>query len=105
MQRQAEIAERQQFVKKFYSERREAGLKIDPATAEIFWHWAQILDPYGIDPDMPKENSCIGRVYFARSPESEGWVEFGDLPDATETKLWERLRNSDGADGDVLLPL
>ena len=75
---------------RFLSVRREAGQKIDPATAEVDWTYAQIMDPYGIDPDLPEEHFCVGRVYFARSPESDIWVWFGDLPDATWDALWQR---------------
>src|SRR5262249_48823397 len=32
--------------------------------------------------------SCGG--YFARSPGSEVWVWFGDLPDAIEDALWKK---------------
>jgi hypothetical protein len=40
-------------------------------TAEVDWRYAQVLDPYGVDPDLPEECQCIGRAYFARSPETE----------------------------------
>jgi hypothetical protein len=82
----------EQELKEFRSIREEAGLKIDPATAEVNWEWAQVADPYGIRPDLPREYQQVGRVYFARSPESHIWVEFGDLPGAIRDSLWERLR-------------
>ena len=70
---------------------KEAGLRIDPETAEVCWDYAQVVDPYGIhnlsDED---EHYCIGRAYFARSPNSDVWVEFGDLPDATRDALWQK---------------
>jgi hypothetical protein len=69
--------------------RREAGLKIDPENAEVCWRYAQTLDPYGIDPDLPEECQQIGREYFARSPESDIWVCFGDLPEGVREKLWK----------------
>jgi hypothetical protein len=53
---------------KWLATRKEAGLQIDPKTAEVHWGWGQICDPYGIDPDLPEEYDCIGRIYFARSP-------------------------------------
>ena len=28
--------------------RKEAGLKIDPATAEVMWTYGYTLDPYGV---------------------------------------------------------
>ena len=33
--------------------RREAGQKIDPQTADVFWCYAQIADPYGVCPELP----------------------------------------------------
>jgi len=71
--------------------RKEAGLKIDPETAEVDWDYAQTLDPYGIDPDLPEELRQVGREYFARSPGSHIWVHFGDLPETTRAELWRRL--------------
>ena len=62
--------------------RKEAGLKIDPETAEVEWTYAQTLDPYGVYPELPEEYWQVGREYFARSPGSDVWVWFGDLPDA-----------------------
>ena len=47
-------------------------------------------DPYGVDPELPEEYWQVGREYFARSPGSDVWVWFGDLPDATRDALWEK---------------
>lgn len=69
--------------------RKESGLKIDPETAEVMWDYGQTLDPYGVDPDLPEECQQIGRNYFARSPGSNVWVSFYDLPDATHDALWK----------------
>jgi hypothetical protein len=73
--------------------RKEAGLKIDPETAEVEWTYAQVLDPYGIYPDLPEECDCVGRECFARSMGSEVWVNFGDLPKATRDALWKKHRS------------
>jgi hypothetical protein len=70
--------------------RKKAGREIDPETAEVLWDYVLTLDPYGIHPEITEELSCIGRDYFARSPESDIWVWFGDLPRATERALWEK---------------
>jgi len=59
--------------------RKEAGLKIDPET-------------YGVHPDLPEEYRQIGREYFARSPGSDIWVSFDDLPDAIREALWEKKK-------------
>ncbi|MCZ6839923.1 MAG: hypothetical protein O7G13_11685 [Alphaproteobacteria bacterium] len=73
--------------------RKERGRKIDANTAEVEWCYAQVLDPYGIDPDLPEECRSIGRAYFARSPDSEIWVWFGDLPDEVRKKFWTLYRS------------
>jgi hypothetical protein len=75
--------------------KKEAGLQIDPETAEVYWQHGQILDPYGVDTDLPEECKTIGRVYFARSPGTDVWVCFDDLPEATRSVLWERLKRGD----------
>jgi hypothetical protein len=77
-------------LKEFQSIRKEAAQHIDPVTAEVEWVYVQILDPYGIDTALPEECRQVGRDYFARSPGSDIWVWFGDLPEATRTALWER---------------
>jgi hypothetical protein len=69
--------------------RKEEALKIDPATAEVDWIYAQTLDPYGIDPDLPEECQQVGREYFARRPGSDIWVWFGDLSEKTRDQLWD----------------
>jgi hypothetical protein len=71
----------EQESQEFRSIRKEAGRRIDPAAAEVRWIYTQTLDPYGIDPDLPEECLQVGREYFARSPESDTWVWFGDLSD------------------------
>ncbi len=71
--------------------RKEEGRKIDPDFAEVTWEYALTIDPYGVYPDLPEECQQVGRVYFARSPGSDIWVSFCDLPDETRERLWERL--------------
>jgi len=68
--------------------RKAAGLHIDPETAIVNWEYRYTCDPYGDHPDLPTYQQ-IGREYFARSPESNVWVLFEDLPDATHDALWE----------------
>ena len=70
--------------------RKEEGRKIDPETAEVWFTWAQTLDPYGVYPDLPEECQQVGRAYFARSPGSDIPVSFYDLPDETRRRLWEQ---------------
>jgi hypothetical protein len=78
--------------------RKEAGLRIDPATAEVSWHYAQVADPYGVLPERAEEWDCVGRQYFARSPESDVWVSFHDLPKATVDALWKKADAMDDDD-------
>ena len=82
--------------------RKEAGAKIDPQTAKVSWHWAQVLDPYGVL-DLEEEAQCVGRAYFACNPQSDVWVSFHDLPEATVRALWRRIESGD-LDGDDDLP-
>jgi hypothetical protein len=73
--------------------RKEAGLKIDPETAEVYWTYGQTLDPYGVcdEWELPEEFDQIGREHFARAPGSDIWVHFRDLPETVRTKVWARL--------------
>jgi hypothetical protein len=82
----------QMTVKQWLAIRKEAGLKIDPETAEATWIYAYEFDPYGVYPDLPGFWQQIDRVYFARSPGSDVWVHFDDLPDTTRDALRERSR-------------
>src|SRR5260370_15232926 len=66
--------------RKWLAIRKKAGRKIDPEAAEVWWIYAQTLDPYGVYPELPEEYQQVGRAYFARSPESDIWVCFYDLP-------------------------
>ena len=72
--------------------RREEGFKIDPETAEVDWNYGLTCNPYGIldEWEWPEEFHQVGREYFARSPGSDVWVHFSDLPDATREALWKR---------------
>jgi hypothetical protein len=76
-------------IQKYLDDRKREAVTIDPQTAEVSWWYAETLDPYGVY-DLPPEAQQIGREYFARRPGSEIWVWFGDLADATSTKLMER---------------
>jgi hypothetical protein len=70
--------------------RKAVGLHINPETAEVEWIYAQTLDPYGDYSDLPEEYQQVGREYFARSPGSDVWIDFGDLPQRTRDALWEK---------------
>ena len=76
-------------VGEFITIRKDEGLKIDPATAEVDWNYALVFDPYGVYPMPPEDSECnqVGRAYFARRPGSDVWVEFGDLPKTGTGKI------------------
>jgi hypothetical protein len=78
-------------VEEWLAARKREGLKIDPETAEVTWWYAQVVDPYGVERNLPEECQCIGRAYFARRPESDIWVCFDDLPDETADRLFEKF--------------
>ena len=73
--------------------RKEAAVKIDPETAEVCWEYGSVRDPYGLY-DLTDEDN-IGLNYFARSPESEVWVVFRDLPAPTRDRLRARIAAGD----------
>ena len=70
--------------------RKEAGIHIDPNTAEVMWIYTRTLDPYGVHSNLPVELQQIGREYFARSPEYDIWVWFGDLHGEAQERLWHK---------------
>lgn len=58
----------------------------------MFFIYAQTLDPYGDDPDLPEELQQLGREYFAVDPSEGVAVSLRDLPEATRTALEEKRR-------------
>ena len=76
-------------VKEWLAVREREALKIDPETAEATWWYAATQDPYGVYPEIHIE--CIGRESFARRPQSDIWVWFGDLPEAVQERLQNKL--------------
>jgi hypothetical protein len=53
------------------------------------------LDLYGVldEWELPEEFDSLGRGHFARSPGSDVWVHFSDLPDGVEKQLWASHRS------------
>jgi len=72
--------------------RKKAGRKINPETADIKWEYGNALDPYGIRPEFWGPYHQFQWNYFARSPRSDIWVFFYDLPTATRHALWKKHR-------------
>jgi hypothetical protein len=91
-QRDSEQEDSQMTKEQWLAIRKEAAVKIDPETAEVFWGYGSVRDPYGLY-ELTDEEGNIGRNYFARSPESEVWVEFGDLPEKIRVALWEKQKS------------
>ena len=91
-----EEAEYLRRIKKFRERRREAGLKIDPDTAEICMVYREGCDPYDIDPLLSREfKGGPIKTWFVRSPGSDIWIEEGDLPAATLDALREKQKTSE----------
>jgi hypothetical protein len=69
----------------------EAALHIDPETAEIKCEHSWFLDPYGIDQRKYQKRMPH---YFARSPGSDTWVAWDDLPYDVELSLWQKHKKT-----------
>jgi hypothetical protein len=82
-----EGAQRLQLIEQRRESRREAGRKIDPATALVTVAYRYLLDPYDDGYFIPLEARCMGAVEFARAPDSDEWIAFADLPEATVDAL------------------
>ena len=76
-------------VEQWLAIRKEAALRIDPATAEVEWAYGYVMDPYDVY-ELSEEEKCVGRVYFARSPGSDVWVSFHDLAKPIVEALWDK---------------
>jgi hypothetical protein len=81
-----EGAQRLQLIEQRRERRREAGRKIDPATALVTVAHRYQLDPYDDGYFIP-EGRRLGAVEFARAPDSNEWIAFADLPEATVDAL------------------
>jgi hypothetical protein len=93
-----ETVKKEEEVDQFIADRKAAGLKIDPATAEVTWDMGVVGDPYDIQPDMPAEYLLVGRRFFARAPGGD-WVSEHDLPAAVLAALRDRMPPMFGARG------
>jgi hypothetical protein len=97
--------------KEWLASRKKAGQEIDPETAEVICRYVHLADPYGVCADFPEELDFFSRVFFARSPNSDIWVRFDDLPKATVERLMQWMETGDygksslGQDRDRIAPL
>jgi hypothetical protein len=75
--------------------RKEAGRKVDVETCEVVCWVADYAHPYGIrEVDgvlQPAENEYTDKYNFVRSPETDGWVCEGDLPQDKAIALMQRI--------------
>jgi hypothetical protein len=69
--------------------------RINAETAVVFFVYAQTMDPYGDEPDLPPELQQVGRVFFAVDPADGIAVSFRDLPKDTHEALTEKRRTVD----------
>jgi hypothetical protein len=76
-------------------EREQVGRRIDPSTARVFFLYAQTMDPYGDNPDLPEELQQVGREYFAVDPTEGIAVALHDLPEETRQALADKRRLAD----------
>ena len=74
----------------------EAALHIDPKTAEVKFEYVPFLDPYRLFQDVPNDQYVMRR-YFARSPGSNVWVDWDDLPEEVEDHLLMKHKKTDPA--------
>src|SRR4051812_796913 len=92
-------AEREQLVERDArpDERGEVAIRIDPTTADVFFIYGEVLDPYDEDPPPPWA-SCRGRMFFAVDPQERVAVCFYALRAATRDALATKWRqaNADG---------
>jgi hypothetical protein len=82
------------LTKKQWREVQKEALKIDPKTAITSVHTAYFYDPYGIHPNLPDEYKTTVKYDMARSPNSDVWVCFEDLPWKTVRALRKRDKKS-----------
>ena len=66
---------------------------MDPETCTVNCGYGEVLDPYGVVGVGPEE-SCVGREYWARSPESDVWINFVSLPESVSDALMTKHRKA-----------
>jgi hypothetical protein len=76
------------------AERAAVGARIHPATAEVWFEYGEVLDPYD-ELDLEPEEHCVGRQWFAADPAEQIAVHFYDLPLATRDALEGKRRSAD----------
>jgi hypothetical protein len=74
--------------------RKAAGLHIDPETAEVLWDYRQVVDPYGIWPEIPEECDCVGRSGLDFIPFAQRYLEqnFGPISSLSEVEFDQAMK-------------
>jgi hypothetical protein len=67
-------------------ERKDIALRVNPSAAQVFFVYAETVDPYD-ELDLGPEWSCVGREYFAFDPSDGVAVLLDDLPVSTQRLL------------------
>jgi hypothetical protein len=75
------------------AQREAAALRIDSATAEVFFTYADLANPYGDDDGY--NYGTTGRAFFAVDPNDRIPVLFEDLPAAIRDALWAKRAAAD----------
>jgi hypothetical protein len=80
------------------AERSVVGRRLNPSTAQVFFIYAQVVDPYGECDDLPPEADCVGREWFAMDPVERIAVHADDIPEETWILLDQKRRaaNAEG---------
>jgi hypothetical protein len=74
-------------------ERDNVAERIDPATAVVFFEYAEMSDPYG-EHRVPNEESCIGRQFFAVDPRDGVAVWIEDLTKENRDQLADKVKQA-----------
>jgi len=67
-----EMCDREE-VDQWLQSRKDLGKLIDPATAEAWWEYGQMADPYGVFGRVPPDTDCVGRIRFFRNLDLNGF--------------------------------
>jgi len=76
------------------------GYLIDPKTAEVYYGWINVLDPYEDAVEEPatlaeagvvKPKRMLVRIPVARDPNTGIVVDFSDLPHHVRAACWKKL--------------
>jgi hypothetical protein len=65
----------QHEIEEWLALRKEAGRHIDPETAELDWDYGEVMDSYGIDPNLPQNVGVLGvSISLVRPAVTSGFI-------------------------------